>query len=54
MLLGAKKPHLIVEKVNGVLIQAERQRLQKGDVVCHHFLVRKVELVDDDGVDVVI
>ena len=45
---------LVVEKVNGMLVELERERLQKGDVISEHLFVGKVKLVYDDGVDVVV
>ena len=45
---------LIVEEVDGVLVESEGEGLEEGDVVGHDFLVGEVELVDDDGVDMVV
>ena len=45
---------LIVEEVDGVLVEPEGEGLEEGDVVGHDFLVREVELVDNDGVDMVV
>ena len=35
---------LVVEEVDGVLVQPEGERLQEGDVVGHHLLVREIKL----------
>lgn len=40
--------------MHGVVVELQRQRLQKGDVVGHDLLIGEVEFVHDDGVDVVI
>jgi hypothetical protein len=45
---------LIVEEVDGVFVQTKRKGLEKGDVVRHDFFVREVELVYNNGVDMVI
>jgi len=31
--------YLVVEEVNGVLVQSKRESLEERDVVSHHFLV---------------
>ncbi len=46
--------YLVVEEVDGVFVEPEREGLEEGDVVSHDLLVREVELVDDDRVDVVV
>ena len=46
--------YLVVEEVDGVLVQPEGEGLEEWDVVGHDLLVGEVELVNDDGVDVVI
>ena len=46
--------YLVVEEVDGVLVESEGEGLEEGDVVGHHLLVREVELVDDDRVHVVV
>jgi hypothetical protein len=46
--------YLVVEEVDGVFVEPEREGLEEGDVVGHDLLVREVELVDDDRVDVVV
>ena len=46
--------HLVIEEVDRVRVQLQRERLQKGDVVGHHLLVGEVKLVHDDRVDVVV
>ena len=38
----------------GMFVEPEGERLQEGDVVGHDLLVGEIELVDDDGVDVVV
>lgn len=45
---------LIVEKVDGVIVELEGEGLQEGDVVRHHLFVGKIKLVHNDGVDVVV
>ena len=40
--------------MHSVAIQLERQSLQEGNIIRHHFLVAEVELVHDDGIDVVV
>ena len=40
--------------MNGVLVESEGQGLEEGDVVGHDLLIREVELVHDDRVDVVV
>lgn len=47
-------PHLIVEEVHSVVVEFEGQGLEEGDIVGHDLLVRKVKLVDDDGIHVVV
>lgn len=37
-----------------MVVELQRQRLEEGDVVGHDLLVREIELVDNDGVDVVV
>ena len=37
-----------------MFVEPEGERLQEGDVVCHDLLVGEIELVHDDGVDVVV
>ena len=46
--------HLVVEEVHGVVVELEGQRLQEGDVIGHDLLIGEVELVDDNGVHVVV
>ena len=46
--------YLVVEEVDGVLVQPEGQRFEEGDIVGHDLLVAEVELVHDDGVHVVV
>jgi hypothetical protein len=43
-----------VKEVDGVFVQLQRKRFQKRYVIGHNFLVGEVELVDDDGVHVVV
>ena len=38
----------------GMFVEPEGESLQEGDVVSHDLLVGEIELVDDDGVDVVV
>ena len=45
---------LVIEEVYRVLVETKTQRLQEGDVVCHHLLVTEVKLVHNDRVDVVV
>ncbi len=45
---------LVIKEVDGVLVKPKGERLEKGDVVGHHFLVGKVELVDDNRIDVIV
>ena len=45
---------LVIEEVDGVLVQPEAEGLEEGDVVGHDLLVGEVELVNNDGVDVVV
>ena len=45
---------LIIEEVYCVLVETKTQRLEEGDVVCHHLLVTEVKLVHNDRVDVVV
>jgi len=45
---------LVVKEMNGVLVQSKGERLEEGDVVGHHFLVRKVKLMDNYRVDVIV
>ena len=45
---------LVVEEVNGVLVEVEGEGLEEGDVISEHFLLREVQLQDDDGIDVVV
>ena len=45
---------LVVEKVNRVLVEFERESFQEGDVISQHFLVGKIEFVHNDGIDVVV
>ena len=40
--------------MHSVAVQLERQSLQEGNIIRHHFLVAEVELVHDDGIDVVV
>lgn len=44
----------VVEKVDCVRVQLQTERLQKENVIAHNVLVGKVELVNDDGVDVIV
>ena len=46
--------HLVVEEMYGMFVEPEGESLQEGDVVSHDLLVGEIELVDDDGVDVVV
>ena len=46
--------YLVVEEVDGVFVQPEGEGLEEWDVVGHDLLVREVELVNDDRVDVVV
>ena len=46
--------YLIVEEMYCVLVQPEAEGLEEGDVVGHDLLVGEVELVNNDGVDVVV
>lgn len=47
-------PYLIVEEVHCVVVEFQRQSLQKGDVVGHNFLIRKVKFMHNDGINMVI
>lgn len=49
-----QEPYLVVEEMNGVAVEFQWQRLQKGNVVGHDLLVGEVKFMHDDGVDVVI
>lgn len=40
--------------MNGVLVEPEGEGLEEGDVVSHDLLIGEVELVNDDGVNVVV
>ena len=40
--------------MNGVFVEPEGERLQEWDVVRHDLFVGEIELVDDDGVDVIV
>lgn len=40
--------------MNSVVVEFQGQGLQKGDVVGHDFFVREVELMNDDGINVII
>lgn len=44
----------VVEEVDRVWVQLQTERLQEQHIVAHHILVRKVKLVDDDRIDVVV
>jgi len=46
--------YLVVKEVDCMLVQPEGEGLEEGDVVGHDLLVGEVELVHDDGVDVVV
>lgn len=50
----SSQPYLVVKEMHSVAVELQRQRLQEGDVVGHDLLIGEVELVHDDGVDVVI
>ena len=51
---GQEYTHFVVKEVDGVLVQPEAEGLEEGDVVGHDLLVGEVELVNNDGVDVVV
>ena len=40
--------------MNGMFVEFEGERLEEGNVIRHHFLIRKIKLVHDDGVDVIV
>ena len=44
----------VVKEMNGVLVQLQRERFEEGNVISEDFFVRKVEFVNDDGIDVVV
>lgn len=46
--------YLVVEEVHCVIVEFQRQRFQKGDIVGHDFLIREVKLVHNDGINVII
>lgn len=48
------EPYLVVKEMHSVIVELQRERLQEGDVVGHDLLVREVEFMHNDGVDVVI
>lgn len=50
----AKTPHLIVEEVHCVVVELQRQSLQKGDIVGHDFLIREIKFMHNDGIDMII
>ena len=52
--VGSPNPYLVIEKVNCVLVELERERLEERDVVGQDLLVGKVKLVANDLVDVVV
>ena len=45
---------LVVEEVDGVLVEMEGERLEEGDVIGQHFLIGEIQLQHNDGVDVVV
>lgn len=45
---------LIVEEVYGVFVQLEGERLEEGDVVGQHLLIRKIQLENNDRIDMVV
>jgi len=45
---------LVIEEVDGVLVEAKGESFEERDVVSHNLLVGEIEPVDDDGVDVVV
>lgn len=50
----AKTPYLVVEEVHCVVVKFQRQSLQKWNIVRHDFLIREVEFMHNDGIDVII
>ena len=46
--------YFIVEEVDGVFVQSKGQGLEKRDIVSHHFLIRKIKFVYNNGIDVII
>ena len=46
--------NLTIKEMHSVAVQLEGQSLQEGNIIRHHFLVAEVELVYDDGIDVVV
>ena len=46
--------YLIVEEVDGVLVETKRQGLEEGNVIGHNLLVREIKLVNYDRVDMVV
>ena len=45
---------LVVEEMYSVRVESEGESLDKGDVVSQHFLIREVQLEDNDGVHMVV
>lgn len=45
---------LVVEEVDGVLVEMEGKGLEEGDIIGQHFLIGEIQLQHNDGVDVVV
>ena len=52
--LCCQSAYLVVEEVNGVLVEPEGEGFEEGNVVGHDLLIGEVELVNDDRVDVIV
>jgi hypothetical protein len=46
--------YLIIEKVDGMGIQFQRQGLKKWDIVCHNLFIWEIKLVHNYWIDMII
>lgn len=51
---GNGTTHLVIEEMDGMLVEPERQSLQERNVVSHDFFIGEIEFVHDDRIDMII
>ena len=51
---GEGYTYLIIKEMNGMLVQSERQCFEERNVVSHDFFIRKIKLVHNYGIDMIV
>ena len=46
--------YFIIKEMNGMLVQSERQCFEERNVVSHDFFIRKIKLVHNYGIDMIV